>query len=136
MATREEIRGAALAACARSRRLCATARVSSSRAVELHGLGVALRDTHQGELRARVARYTEMVDSGAWWSSSAAFAAREASLVGRDPVIEEAKTLLCARYGMSRKDAFLVLRHASSHANRKLRDVARGLVDEPRGSAS
>ena len=135
MATREDIRGAALAARARSRRLRASACVSSGRAVELHGLAIALRDTHRGALRARVTRYTEMVDSGAWWSASGSFVAREAALVGRDPVIEEAKTLLSDRYGMSRSDAFLVLRYASSHTNRKLRDVARGLVHESRRSA-
>ncbi|HYX86616.1 MAG TPA: ANTAR domain-containing protein [Gaiellales bacterium] len=48
--------------------------------------------------------------------------------VGRSPVIEEAKGLIADRYGITRGAAFDVLRHQSSHSNRKLRDVAGEVV--------
>jgi ANTAR domain-containing protein len=47
--------------------------------------------------------------------------------VGRSPEIEHAKGLLADRYGISRGEAFAILRSVSSHSNRKLRDVAAGL---------
>lgn len=52
----------------------------------------------------------------------------DSNLVGRSTVIEEAKTLLSDNYGISRGEAFAILRRASSHSNRKLRDVAGRLV--------
>lgn len=52
--------------------------------------------------------------------------------VGRSPEIERAKTLLAGRYGISRGDAFAILRSVSSHSNRKLRDVASELVNGAR----
>jgi hypothetical protein len=48
--------------------------------------------------------------------------------VGRSPEIEQAKGILAERYGISRGEAFAILRSISSHSNRKLRDVAADLV--------
>ena len=48
--------------------------------------------------------------------------------VGRSPEIEQAKSLLADRYGISRGEAFSIMRTVSSRSNRKLRDVAADLV--------
>ena len=50
--------------------------------------------------------------------------------IGRSPEIEQAKSLLAARYGITRGEAFSILRTVSSRSNRKLRDVAADLVAE------
>lgn len=72
-----------------------------------------------------------MADHGVLsWPSIERFVKLDSRVVGRDPVIEDAKTLLCDRYGIGRGDAFAILRGASSHSNRKLRDVARSVVEE------
>lgn len=68
------------------------------------------------------------------WPAMGHFIEVDAGVVGRDPAIEEAKTVLCERLGISRRDAFAILRRTSSNTNQKLRDVARRLVDQPRGS--
>jgi hypothetical protein len=49
---------------------------------------------------------------------------RLSASVGRSPVIEDAKGILAAQYGMTRGEAFEVLRQISSRSNRKLHDVA------------
>ena len=49
---------------------------------------------------------------------------RLSAAVGRNPVIEDAKGILAAQYGMTRGEAFEVLRQFSSRSNRKLHDVA------------
>jgi ANTAR domain len=55
---------------------------------------------------------------------------RLSTRIGRTPEIEEAKTMLAGRYGITRGEAFAILRSVSSHTNRKLRDVATELVHE------
>lgn len=54
---------------------------------------------------------------------------RLSSRIGRSAEIEQAKGLLASRYGITRGEAFAILRSISSHSNRKLRDVASELVD-------
>jgi len=49
------------------------------------------------------------------------------------PVIEQAKGLLMAQHGCTPDEAFAMLMRASQRGNRKLRDVARAMVD---GSSS
>jgi AmiR/NasT family two-component response regulator len=44
-------------------------------------------------------------------------------------VIEQAKGVLMAQQGIDAEQAFEVLRGASQRYNRKLRDIARGIVD-------
>ena len=57
--------------------------------------------------------------------------------VGRSLEIEEAKSLLAERYGISRGEAFSILRTVSSRSNRKLRDVAADvLAGEPGGGSA
>jgi hypothetical protein len=53
---------------------------------------------------------------------------RLSSRIGRSAEIEHAKALLASRYGITRGEAFAILRSISSHSNRKLRDVATELV--------
>jgi AmiR/NasT family two-component response regulator len=58
--------------------------------------------------------------------------ARLSTLVGRDTAIEQAKAAIAERYGVTRGEAFELLRHMSQTGNRKLRDVARSVLqDEP-----
>ena len=45
------------------------------------------------------------------------------------PVIEQAKGILMAQQRVSADTAFDLLRQQSQHANRKLRDLAREIVD-------
>jgi AmiR/NasT family two-component response regulator len=54
---------------------------------------------------------------------------RLSAQIGRSADIERAKALLARRYGITRGEAFAILRSISSHSNRKLRDVAVELVD-------
>jgi hypothetical protein len=77
---------------------------------------------------------TAAVDDGpVGWSVMRRFIEFDSVMVGRDVVIEDAKTLLCDHYGISRGEAFAILRSASSHSNRKLRDVAERVVTASAG---
>lgn len=53
---------------------------------------------------------------------------RLSSTLGRSPEIEQAKAMIAARHGITRGQAFEVLRGVSSRSNRKLRDVAADVV--------
>jgi AmiR/NasT family two-component response regulator len=57
---------------------------------------------------------------------------RLSALVGRDPSIEAAKAVIADRYGVTRGEAFELLRHMSQTGNRKLRDVARSVLQDQR----
>lgn len=82
----------------------------------------------------RLVSATAAVDDGlVGWSAMRPFIEFDSAMVGRDVVIEDAKTVLCENYGISRGEAFAILRSASSHSNRKLRDVAEKLVAEAAG---
>jgi hypothetical protein len=115
-----------------ARDVCAAARAARDRSAEARTRARALRQERRRALSARVGELTELADAGALsWPTFAAYLTGQAALVGRDPVIEEAKTLLAQRYGVSRGDAFAILRRASSHRNRKLHEIARRLVEAP-----
>jgi hypothetical protein len=86
---------------------------------------------HRHSASRRLEWETASVDEGVVeWPLLRSYIEFDSAVVGRDVVIEEAKTMLCERFGISRGDAFQVLRRASSRRNRKLRDVARVLVQE------
>lgn len=53
---------------------------------------------------------------------------RLSATLGRSLEIEQAKAVIAARYGITRGQAFDVLRGVSSRTNRKLRDVAADVV--------
>jgi hypothetical protein len=56
--------------------------------------------------------------------------------MGRSPVIEQAKGVLVAQYGISRGEAFELLTELSNRSNRKLRDVADQVVTSQRRRAT
>ncbi len=55
---------------------------------------------------------------------------RLAAAVGRSPEIEQAATIVTARYGCSPTEAFALMRSVSQRTNRKLAVVARSIVDQ------
>jgi hypothetical protein len=56
--------------------------------------------------------------------------------VGRDPGIENAKSVLRDRYGINGQEAFELIRAVSQRGNRKARDVARDIVAGSRDAES
>ena len=54
--------------------------------------------------------------------------AKLSAAVGRDASIEQAKLMLRDRYQITGTQAFELLRHISETSNRKVRDVARGIL--------
>ena len=130
----EEIRRRARNARAFSAELHAMALELRRFAAGLRADGMARRESERLRVSRRLVWETGAVDDGVLsLPSIGPFMEVDSRLVGRDPVIEKAKTLLCDRYGIGRGEAFELLRYRSSHSNRKLRDVARALVDRSRG---
>lgn len=95
----------------------------------------AVRDAMDQEQRRSLMRTTAVLDrQTAGDPYLVARLDRLSAAVGRSPEIERAKSLLARRYGITRGEAFAILRSVSSHSNRKLRDVATELVnDAPEG---
>jgi hypothetical protein len=105
-------------------------------AAELRAHGDSRRASRRQRASRRLEWETAAVGGGVLeWPAMGRFLEFDSSVVGRDPAIERAKTLLCDRYGVGRGEAFQILRSVSSRTNRKLRDVARGLVHESVGPA-
>jgi len=101
---------------------------------EFRGRSAARFEQRSRAASKRLESMTAAVDDGlVGWSTMRPFIEFDSNLVGRSTVIEEAKTLLCDHYSISRGEAFAILRRASSHSNRKLRDVAGSLVAESVG---
>ena len=70
-------------------------------------------------------RTTNTADDGlVEWSVIRRYLERQARAVGRDPAIEEAKTVITERYNVTRAEAFLILRRLSQRRNQKLAAVA------------
>lgn len=91
-----------------------------------------LSELHWQGTSRRLVLETEMADDGVMaWRAIREFVEFDSRVVGRDLVIERAKTLLCDRYRIGRGDAFAILRRTSSRQNRKLREVARTVVTDP-----
>ena len=79
----------------------------------------------------RLVSTTAAVDDGlVGWRAMRPFIEFDSAMVGRDLAIEDAKTILCEQYDISRGEAYAILQRASSHSNRKLRDIAGRLVAE------
>ena len=98
-------------------------------ATEICGESESLRRVHRRGTSRRLVWETEAADDGVvGWTLIREYVEFDSALVGRDVVIEEAKTVLCELYGISRGDAFSLLRRASSQRNQKLREVARRVV--------
>jgi AmiR/NasT family two-component response regulator len=74
-----------------------------------------------------VAATLQSVDA---YKSAATLARNMAEAMRSRAVIEQAKGILMADHRITDEQAFQHLTELSQHANRKLRDVARRLVDE------
>ena len=95
----------------------------------VHASSVDLVDELATTHLRRLDRLTAACDDGIVpWAQVEPFIIHECAKVGRDPEIERAKTAICQCYGVSRGDAFRLLRQTSQDRNRKLRDVARDVV--------
>lgn len=134
----EEARGAARDTCEaaraageRARQTCALSRDAQFRAAGVQGRARALRADYRGAFEGRMLRGAELAESGSWlWPVGRAFLVRESAWSGGDPAIEAANTLLIERYGVSRGEAFSLLKRASSRRHEKLASVARRLLDD------
>jgi hypothetical protein len=71
---------------------------------------------------------TSILDSGHVSTKRERAVRQLAGLVGRDTAIEDAKAIVASRYGITRGEAFELLRHMSQRSNRKLRDVAHDVI--------
>lgn len=81
-----------------------------------------------GASRRLVSTTTAVDDGLVGWGPMRPFIEFDSTMVGRDVAIEDAKTLLCEQYGISRGEAYAILQRGSSRSNRKLREIARKLV--------
>lgn len=123
----------------RARLACGKAAEERGRAEELIQRAVVLghgrrwlSELHRQGTSRRLVLETEMADDGVMaWGAIGEFVEFDSRVVGRDVVIERAKTVLCDRYRIGRGDAFAILRRTSSRQNRKLREVARTVVTGP-----
>jgi hypothetical protein len=88
----------------------------------------ALNQTEQIRAQRRAAR------SDPKWLQYSAYARLQARLASQ-PVIEQAKGIIMARYGWSEDQAFDALRRASQRENIKVRDLAASIVAQAARSA-
>jgi hypothetical protein len=102
-----------------------------SRARELVTASEELAPIQRRTLGACLVTRTAMLDGGARVTASRSDdISRLSTLVGRDTAIEDAKAAIASRYGVSRGEAFALLRHMSQTSNRKLRDVAHSVLED------
>jgi AmiR/NasT family two-component response regulator len=52
------------------------------------------------------------------------------------PVIDQAKGMLIAEHGCSPDEAFQMISHASQRENRKVRDIAKAMIDKAQSDSS
>jgi two-component system, response regulator / RNA-binding antiterminator len=52
------------------------------------------------------------------------------------PVIDQAKGMLIAEHGCSPDEAFEMISHASQRENRKVRDIAKAMIDNAQNDSS
>jgi ANTAR domain-containing protein len=98
---------------------------------ELRRRGSArVAERRDGASRRLVSTTTAVDDGLVGWGLMRPFIEFDSVIVGRDVAIEDAKTLLCEQYGISRGEAYAILQRASSRSNRKLREIAGKLVAE------
>jgi ANTAR domain len=101
------------------------------RSQELRSRTAELYERHRRMLSACLITRTTLVDGGYPITPSGERALiRLSTLVGRDPAIEQAKSAIAERYGITRGEAFELLRHMSQTRNRKLRDVAHAVLQD------
>lgn len=101
-----------------------------SRAQALVRRSAELHASNQAVCSACLMTETWIVDHVGATPRRDAYIARLSRRVGRDPAIEQAKAAVADRYGITRGQAFELLRHISQYANRKLRDLAHDVLAE------
>lgn len=101
-----------------------------SRAEALVRRSAELHSSNQAVFSAVLMTETWIVDHVRATQARDARVARLSGIVGRDPAIEQAKAAVADRYGITRGQAFELLRHMSQNANRKLRDLAHDVLAE------
>ena len=85
---------------------------------------------HRRTMSACLITRTAVIDAGCGVSEQRTRDLKRLSeLVGRDPSIEAEKAVIADRYGFTSGEAFELLRHMSQTGNRKLRDVAHGVLE-------
>jgi len=111
--------------------LLGRAEAARTRAQGLVALSTDLLARHKRTLSACLVVRTAVLDAGnPATERRSRDLTRLATLVGRDTAIEDAKASIAERYGVTRGEAFELLRHMSQTGNRKLRDVARGVLED------
>jgi hypothetical protein len=101
------------------------------RAQRLIDASKALAPAHRHTLGACLVTRTALTDWGRPVSDTRdRDLTRLSDLVGRDIAIEQAKAAIADRYGITRGEAFELLRHMSQTSNRKLRDVAHAVLED------
>lgn len=108
--------------------LLARAERARRRSAALCAGAVAARAAHRDRMASCLALWTAVCDGG---RTSRRFERRMielGGLVGRDGAIETAKGILSEQHGITRGQAYELLRHVSQHRNCKLRDVAAGVA--------
>jgi hypothetical protein len=106
------------------------AEAARERSQALTALSTDLLVRHRRTLGACLVTRTAMVDCAiSATERRSRDLARLSRLVGRDTAIEEAKAAIAERYGITRGEAFELLRYMSQTGNRKLRDVAHGVLE-------
>jgi hypothetical protein len=91
---------------------------------------------HRDRMASCLVLWTEVCDGGRTSRRFERQMVKLGGLVGRDGAIETAKGILSEQHGITRGQAYELLRHVSQHRNRKLRDVAaqvaaHGGIDPP-----
>ena len=101
------------------------------RAEKLVGVSTALAPVHRRTLSECLVTRTALTDRGGQATEHRERdLTRLSDLVGRDIAIEQAKAAIAERYGITRGEAFTLLRHMSQTSNRKLRDVAHTVLED------
>lgn len=116
------------------RAIAGRARAAREQSRRLIATSVAMIERSARLVDTTFSRVVRRSDTGETpWSDATAAFIRTASLWnGRDPAIEDAKTVLATELGISRGDAYGVLHELSRRQRRRVRDIAREIADPRR----
>ncbi len=104
-------------------------------ALNIYGTTTDAFDQSAVELAQNFAGYAAIAVSNAHhYANSTALAAQMRDAMDSRAVIEQAKGILISQRGCSPEEAFDILVRASRNGNRKLRDIAQGLVEKSQRS--
>lgn len=121
----------AVKACAEARAIAGHSAGLAKRSAALCASAADLQRTATSTMGRRLDTITQFSDDHPHsWARIGPIIDRHALVIGRDPAIESAKGILSDRYGITRGQAVNILKRVSQRENRKVRDVARGIVDD------